>query len=244
MRNTVAAFQRDLTAFARSLGDESRNLVQREAEKLVVETRAASPIPPAYRVTIGGKASRIEDGPLGKLALGINDAVELYFDHRREVAEQTWLELRAQSPVDTGNYMESFVLYVNHEAVGQPNEGYRLIVPGARVEIINVMPYARRLEVGKQRDGSPFVVQTPPGMVERSVSIMQKGRYRKLADVFFTFADLSDAAINKGTLVGTRYVNNLGKTVVRRNDKDRRAGTRITYPMVILGEHRYGVRRR
>lgn len=243
MPRGIAPFARSITAFVDNLGPAATQLVQREAARVVRETRAASPIPPAYRINIGGKSEQILDGELPVLPLRPSDNVNLFFDHRREVAEQVWLILLRNSPHVSGDYKQAFTLFVDNREVGTPNlSSLKLIVPGTRVEIINLAPYARRLEVGKKADGSPFVVQVAPHIVERSVAEAAKGIYRRLSDIFFTYTDYSQAYQLSGSMIGSTYINNLGKRTKRRAWADRRAGSAITYPMVVLKERNYGVR--
>lgn len=236
---TLAAFKRSIVAYTKMIGEESRAQVQREAERVVKEVRAASGIAPAYRVNIGGNNKGVYDGDLPRFVLRNNDGIELYFDHRREVARGTMDWLRRLSPVDSGEYQNSFEVFVNGQEQPDLAAALPMIKPGVTLQIINVTPYARRLEVGKRADGSPFVLQTPPGIVERAGGRQSAAQYKRLADIFFTYRDIDDPWILGGSQIGTSYINNLGKKTKRRAWADRRAGEPVRYPAVIIGERRY-----
>lgn len=236
---TLAAFKRSIVAYTKVIGEESRAQVQREAARVVKETRTASPAPPAYKVTIGGTARAVYDRDLPELNLRQNDAVELYFDHRREVVLGTVEFLRLLSPVKSGTYQNSFEVFINGQEAPGLLAALPLIVPGVSLQIINVTPYARKLEVGKRKDGSPFVLQVPPGIVERAGGKLAATKFKRLSDIFFTYRDIDDAWILRGSEIGSTYSNNLGKRTKRKAWADRRAGESVRYPAVIIRERNY-----
>jgi hypothetical protein len=242
---TAAAFAKTLSVFVDSLGKASQAQVAREAARVVAETRTQSPVPPAYRINIGGKASQLFDGPLPPISVGERDAVTLYFDHRREVVAGAIWWLKAASPRVTGDYEAAFRVFVDGEEISDGLvQAFPKIIPGARVEVINIAPYARMLEIGKRPDGSPFVLQTPPGIVERAGAKLAAKEFRRLADLFFTYRDVKSNEpdvpwIIRGAMIGTIYTNAIGKRVKRRAFADRSAGQPVRYPTIVVGERRY-----
>ncbi len=240
---TYSAFSRQVQVFVDKLPDLAAKEVQAQATRVVREVRQANSVPPAYRINIGGKYVNIFDVELPQnLPFNSNSQVVLQFDYRREIVLETLRILLQNSPEISGDYKDAFTLYIDGKASLNFNQAIKDIVPGARVQIINRAPYARKLEVGKRWDGSPFVLTKPPGMVERSASQASASKYQRLARIFFSYADLSDAYILQGSEIGSTYIDNLGQTVRRGKKKDRVGGQPISYPSITVAEKVYVVR--
>jgi hypothetical protein len=139
--------------------------------------------------------------------------IRIQYGYAREVALQALKLLSLRSPVLSGDYLKSFVILVNGSAVAGP-----FAIPAQFDEclIINTQPYARRLELGKNRDGEPFVVQKDPRIVEE-VALVLKTAYKDLARVSHTFRELEG---------GYKLLNSAGKY------KGKRRGDPMRYPAI------------
>jgi hypothetical protein len=119
--------------------------------------------------------------------------------------------LVARSPKRSGDYARSFVILVG----GQEVDTLEAITHDtAEVVILNTSPYARRLEIGKRRDGRPFVIQVKPRIVEE-IAITARARFGNVAKLSFSYFDLAS---------GYTLRRSAGRA------KSRRSGAAIRYP--------------
>lgn len=227
MVKMIAAWDKQVNIFTGQIAGELAARMRREAAKVVGQVQRASQPQPTYLFNIGGRFSEryIEPGP--------GEEILILFDHRREVAVAAMAELQRNAPTESGNYARSFKLHVNGQEAQVAD-----IRAGRRVEIINEADYARRLEVGKNADGSAFSVRGY-GLMERTASKVLQRRFGRLAKLYFAFRDLEGAYVLRGAQVGTTYTTNLGTVQVRRNDPGRRAGDYMRYPTLGIGERDY-----
>lgn len=148
------------------------------------------------------------------------------FDHRPEMIKFAFDNYFKSGvvPVVSGAYAAAFQLYIG----GYPGS-YGNIRFGQRVEIVNVAPYARMLEVGYGEDGKPFVVHSKPHIVERIATQMMKRDWGRSAKIKFGFTDIPDPYTLKTDFHKGRDARKPGKT-----RKDREAGQPINYPTIIV----------
>lgn len=120
------------------------------------------------------------------------------YQYLREVIQFALDELRKASPVVSGDYVRSHTIYINGTAgvfdIDQLNKPLR---SGHEIFISNPVPYARRIEVGKTKDGRAFVIQVQPKIYENVTKLVQ-AKYRNLAKITFGYATLPDAYIVTG----------------------------------------------
>lgn len=109
------------------------------------------------------------------------------YRYLKEIIEFALNALREASPVQSGKYRDGHKLYLD----GAQTDTVPDTIPyGVDVMISNVMPYARRLEVGKTKSGRAFVVQVPPKIYERTVRLV-RAKYRNVVKITFSYADIS-----------------------------------------------------
>jgi hypothetical protein len=93
-------------------------------------------------------------------------------------------ELVARSPFTSGAYVRGHKLFA----------GGTEVIPGEHIPdadeyvFTNVVPYARRLEVGKTKSGRPFLIQVPNHIYER-VAKDARARFGNQADIKFAFRE-------------------------------------------------------
>lgn len=206
-------------AWARNLAVQINEQSKKEAPRLL----AAAALAERNRVLReeaqrGGIAPTFTDFVEGRKGAAYqtvspDGVIRIQYGYAREVAMQALKLLMLRSPVLTGEYLKSFVILVNGAEVSGP-----FAIPAQFDEclIINTRPYARRLEIGKKRDGTPFVVRKDPKIVEE-VAVVLKLAYKELARVSFTYREL---------VGGYTLANSAGKY------KGKRKGDPMRYPAI------------
>lgn len=113
--------------------------------------------------------------------------VVLDWNYLHEAIQVVVNDLRAAGPVVTGKWKQNVMAFVEDTewdpAVPPPPDKQEAWVA---VKV----PYARRLEVGKRRDGKPFVVQVPYAFVQGRVAGL-RARLQGIAVIDFSYIDLS-----------------------------------------------------
>lgn len=152
------------------------------------------------------------------------------YRYLREIVLVALHELEGASPVVSGDYQRGHTLFVNGTPIEDPLE----YVFKARDEImiVNTVPYARKIEVGKTKSGRSFVMQVPDRIYQR-VGDKLKTRYRNLGRVSVQFVNLSTAYRLKYDQVTRARVRGAWR-ISRRIRNDRKAGAAITYPAIII----------
>lgn len=185
--------------------------------KVLQEQQQREGVPPDFVHVVDG----VRDRPLEQVA---QQLVTLY-DYRREAAAFLLRVLRRNSPVRSGAYRDSHTLFVNGQAVAALPSRLR---PTDKMFVANPVPYARRLEVGRRADGSPVVVQVPPGIYERSLKEAVT-RYRNVLVMRFGYVDLKNSYVVKGR-VGGHYRNKHGQL----RKRDPRGGEAVRFPAIFV----------
>ena len=161
----VAASSKDLAAFAK-----------REHGKIM----RADPRPSSFRRFVDGREGAPEEAvkPFG--------VIEYHYQRLSEVVQFAMETLFDLSPVLSGRYRHSHTIFVNGVAVSdlkswKPTDG--------EIYIVNPLPYARKIELGKQKmrvPGSDKVYQQAAQIVKR--------RFGNIAAVKFTYRPVSDGS--------------------------------------------------
>lgn len=146
----------------------------------------------------------------------------------REIVSETIRALRAASPAASGDYVRSHTIFVNGAAVDQLPPRLKA---GDEIMIANSVPYARRVEVGKTKSGRDFLIQVPNRIYQRTGALIHK-RYGKLAKITVEFIDLPSAYRLRRNQATRSFSG--GALRVGRQRSDRRAGSKITYPAIII----------
>lgn len=144
------------------------------AEQTIAEAKATNRRilgrEPRLKVTVDGK----EGAPLSSVRP--NGVVVAEFDLLTDVLAWIGEQLVLHSPIKSGRYSRSHVLYAGHAEVS----------PGAKIPeaevytFANTQPYARKLERGASSDA--------PDGVYQAVAKLASGRFGNIAKISFTYA--------------------------------------------------------
>lgn len=128
-----------------------------------------------------------------------------------------YLENRA--PVASGAYKRAFVYLINGVRVpmGKP------IPADAEVTILNVRPYARKIDVGAMK------MTVPPHLFNDAYNAVRK-EFRGMIKITVTHVSLSNGYVLKRS---TRRRHHTGHVGVR-SDRGARGGEQITYPALVI----------
>jgi hypothetical protein len=208
-RRALADFANTLTVATRDLsGPESRKLLHQtaraERERVLGEQRQRSGIAPTDIVAA--------DGRRGAPIEQAERLVVIEYGYLREVVQEVLKVLVMQSPKRTGAFARAFAVLVNGAEIHSLDQ---IVHDTREAVIVNTMPYARRLEVGKSRDGTPFVVQVRPRFIE-ATALAMRSRFGNVAQLWFNYFDIDGAH----TL----------RRAARGGGRSRRAGAAIRYP--------------
>jgi hypothetical protein len=148
--------------------------------------------------------TRIVDGRRGAAydSVGDNGVIILQWKYLREIAAVAMRRLKARAPERSGDYKKGIKLFAGNaeatlSAVGIP-------AGTQNITIVATAPYSRRLEVGKDKEGGPFVVQVAPHIVAETAALMASD-YRGVARIKFTYADIEGpAAASRRPSTGSR----------------------------------------
>ena len=156
--------------------------------------------------------SRFVDGAKGapEEAVKPNGVIVYEYNRLGEVVQFTLDTLFDRSPVDSGAYRKSHMLFVD----GHPVRNLANWREGQEVVILNTVPYARKIEQGRMKmrvSGTSRVYQTAARIVRR--------RYGNLASIYFTYR----------SALGLNYVAMPGGD---RAGHDRETATRV--PAIVL----------
>lgn len=159
-------------AVATSLADFAREGIASARQ----HNRRALGYEPRSTIRVDGRAGV----PLDSVKREIVAEFELVGAALRQIAEM----LVAASPVVSGAYLKGHRLYADGREVNVPTAGD---VPAAAEYVFtNLVPYARRIEIGRRADGRWFVLQVPPRVYER-VAKAARSRFGNLLSIAYGF---------------------------------------------------------
>lgn len=196
----MPAFQQDFILFRRALDAEASRVVAqaaREGERDIKADQASR------RGVAPGVVSAV-DGVQGRSYESVkpDGVIALLFDYRAEIVAALFSELVARSPIgpeEGGHYRNE------HFAMLDGTGLTPLSVPSAeqlagvsRVTLTNTMPYARKLEVGVTKDGSPFILHGEPHIFQSAMAPVQR-EFSGVAKFSFGFVDLTNAPTVRGS---------------------------------------------
>ena len=152
------------------------------------------------------------------------------FDSRRRIAMEALQFLRDASPVKSGRYRNSHMILLNGTQVSDLPASLKAT---DRITIVNPVPYARRIEIGKTEAGRDFVLQVPNRIYERVTKSKLMPKYRNVAKIRFGYIELSGAANIKGKLSASYAVKNKsGRTVQRK--RRQQVGKPVQAPAIFI----------
>lgn len=108
-------------------------------------------------------------------------------------------ELRKRSPRISGAYIASHTLFADGTEVN-PSAG---LPPAKEFTFLNLVPYSRKIEIGKTKAGRAFVIQVPNRIYER-VAQDARSRFGNSADIRFVYRETTNAYRVRGRRGGTR----------------------------------------
>lgn len=147
-------------------------------------TKGLAPTWDAYANSPGNKdlASVKLPGPIVYNYRYLSDLLQVAMD-----------ELERNSPRQSGAYIRGHTIFVNGQAVSAVP---KTIKAGDQIYIANLVPYARKIEIGKTQAGRAFVIQVPNRIYERVTKLL-KSRYRGQADIRFGYIDVGSHALRR-----------------------------------------------
>lgn len=170
---------------AKGFDDVIKAAVARTQGAAVVKTQTtiAKKAISTHRQAIGGdvEVERIVDGRVGAQEASVRPFGRIAYTVNllRAAAIDGIAMAEEESPVDTGTYVESWVV----EVAGAEVAADKVPALADEVVIINRQPYSRYINVGKRADGTPNVVDVEPLFVERAALRLEQkhGQFVKVA---------------------------------------------------------------
>ncbi|MFN4283515.1 MAG: hypothetical protein ACK4NA_12835 [Alphaproteobacteria bacterium] len=202
-RQSLAAFRQTITvAWPKTAAAEAKAHLLRVARAGDAEIRRAAAARAGYPPDVTAFANRPGNPNLD--AVTLPGPIVYLYDYRREIVDVALGALLKASPVESGRYAMSHMLFVNDQPVeALPSR----LDESDEIMIANPLPYARRLEIGKTKSGRDFVLRVPNRIYERVAKSVLIPRYRNLADIVFTYVTLPDAYVVKGKLPARYGIN-------------------------------------
>jgi hypothetical protein len=226
-----------LDAFARNISIGTRDIAEELAiealqEQVVVslrevvtrESARSGGIAPLPTVVIDGVAH----APLS--AIRHNSFIVINWNYLPEVAARTWDALQQRAPRREGKYVEGLLTYLD----GQPGSLAAITADTKEVRFVASVPYARRLEVGKDRQGRSFVKVVAPHIVEET-AIVSRRLFSDLAIVNYDYVDLENPwQLSKAGMHARHFEG--GKWRVSSSPRSKRGQleTTVRYPAILI----------
>lgn len=196
--------------------DAARAAMVITAERARDRVLAGTPKPSGYRQIVDG----IEGAPL--TAVRPDGVIVFAWQYLGFVVRDTFDALVARSPNRSGAYIAGIKVSVDGRWT-DPDE-----IPAGTLSatIVATVPYARRLEVGRDSAGGPFVRQVAPHIVEET-AITARALWGSLASFNFRYVDLAEAhALTAAGRVRWHFRNGRAVRGSRRTD------TVVRYPAI------------
>lgn len=187
-RTSVADVERRLTVATQGLTtDAIRVRLARFAREKLAEAISTGAGHANYERYVNGRAGATEESvqPPGPIVYRFG-----YVDRAAEWALD-WL--RKNSAVQSGRFQNSFFVLTPDLKRAMLKD----LRAAREVLVVNDQPYSRRLEVGKNERGGPFVVQIKPRLFRRCKNAL-KGQFGPTVEVYETFVELPDGYVLKG----------------------------------------------
>jgi hypothetical protein len=183
-----------------------------EARVIREQTARAGIAPGLIRIVDGVRNGQYEN-------VRENGVIILQWKYLREIAAVTMARLKARAPEVSGEYKRSLKLFVGDA------EAAEVSAFAQRITVVATAPYSRRLEVGKDAQGGPFVVQVSPHIVAETAQFLARD-YAGVAQIKFTYEDVE----------GPAAASRRASTGSRRGDRQRDVALR--YPAIRIVDAR------
>lgn len=152
--------------------------------------------------------------------------ITFLYRYHNEIIKEAIKLLEAASPVDSGNYKRNHNVYVN----GTPSHPDVKFQAGDSVMIVNPVPYARVLEIGKTKSGRDFLISVPNRIYERVAGQLNQ-RYGKVVGIEMKFVGLDAVSVVGDE--GTRRVKT-GRLPLRGRSRKRSRGPANLFPAILI----------
>lgn len=161
--------------------------------------------------------TRIVDGRRGGNyeAVRENGVIILQWKYLREIAAVAMARLKARAPEVHGDYKRGLKLFVGDREGALSAGG--LPASASNITVVATAPYSRRLEIGKDKDGGPFVVQVAPHIVQETATLLAQD-YRSVANVRFGYEDIEGPAAGRARAARTRATDRAGRRAARAQE--------------------------
>jgi len=229
-QDQLDALANDITINARGLAEDA--VVEALQQQTITELREVSAkesaraggIPPIPTLVIDG----VEGAPL--TSIKPNSQIVILWNYMPEVCFKTYLALSQRAPRREGKYIEGLLIYIDR----QPGELSAITANTQEVRFVASVPYARRLEVGKDSEGRPWVKVVAPHIVEET-AIVAKRMFADLALISYEYVDLENPwQLSKAGMHARHFEG--GKWRVSSTPRTRRGQleTTVRYPAILI----------
>jgi hypothetical protein len=212
---------RDLTPAGQSkaVANFARTEIARADEK---NNRVLGRVPPKTVTVDGRKGGNLEDvRPVG-------GSIIVEWEIVSDVLIWIGDALKDRSPFVSGDFKDGWTLLADGQIIDVGGQ-----IPNADVfTFVNVVPYARKIEVGKTESGRDFVIQVPNRIAERTAKDAA-AKFGNIAKIRSVWISLSSAYTLKNNQASRSFAG--GKLrISKRQRLDRVAGSAITYPAITV----------
>lgn len=193
------------------------------------QTARSGGIAPQARILVDGR----EDASLATVKP--ESIVTLLWSYLPEVAYQTYRAWWERSPRRTGAYQEGLTVFVD----GEPAGFQAITIDTREVRVVATVAYSRRLEVGKDASGGPFVKQVAPHIAEETAIVARRlyaNRAKPLASIQFTYLDIPGGhQLTVKGMTPRRFTN--GSWHYRPSLRTRNGfpDATVRYPAIVIG---------
>jgi hypothetical protein len=186
-----------------------------------INRRALGVVPPK-RVTVNGR----EDELLTNVP---PDQGIIIAEYRMadEVLEWIMKTLRDRSPIISGEYKKGHRLFADDVEVNADNPPI-----ASRYTFFNLVPYARRLEVGKTNSGRDFLIQVPNRIYARTYQDA-KAKFGNVAKITTGFESTANSYKLKNDQASRSFTRGF-RRVSARQRSDRVAGSVVSVPAIYV----------
>jgi hypothetical protein len=122
--------------------------------------------------------------------------IAIEFELVEDVLRWIGAELVQRSPVSSGRYASAHTLFADGKEVPLGSQ----IPIAEEYSFTNLVPYARKIEIGKTKDGRAFVIQVQPRIYERTAKDA-RSKFGNVAQILFTFRGIVGLSSGSGTMV-------------------------------------------
>jgi hypothetical protein len=197
----------------------ARQIIAKADEK---NRQAFGEVPPK-KITVNGR----ENAALTNIVPPDSGTIIDEYRLVEDVLAWIMMTLRQRSPVASGEYRNSHRLFADDVQVDANDPP-----PADRYAFFNTVPYARRLEVGRRRNGTPFLIQVPNRIYERTAEDA-KDKFGNVAKISTGFASMPNSYRLRHDQLSRRFTRR-GLRIDARQRLDRIAGSAITVPAIFV----------